>query len=429
MLVEPWFLHGEKVPRTRSTSNTGSRLARVKVLVVGSGAREHALAWRLAQSPALTELHAAPGNPGIAHLGRCHPVRAEDGDGLLSLALTLEADLVVIGPEAPLVGGVADLLRRNGVAVFGPSAAAARIEGSKSFAKDVLQAAGVPTAETLSVARAPCVIKADGLASGKGVFVCRTPDEVDAALVAVTGLGEDFVIEELLDGPEVSVFALCDGQRCVSVGAAQDFKRIGDGDTGPNTGGMGAYSPVPDIPEVDSLVATLAQPVLDELARRSTPFIGCLFAGLMLTPEPKVLEFNARFGDPETQVLMARLRGDLVTPLLAAANGDLGGASMELSDESAVTVVVAGPDYPARSDYAGAPISGIEDAEATGAHVFHGGTAVRDGRLVTNGGRILSVTALGNSLKDARERAYAAVDLIGFEGARARRDIAAVAGG
>jgi len=401
----------------------------VKVLVVGSGAREHALAWRLTQSRALTELHAAPGNPGIAKLGRCHPVRADDGDGLLSLALTVEADLVVIGPEAPLVDGVADLLRQNGVAVFGPSAAAARIEGSKSFAKEVLHAAGVAAAETMSVARAPCVIKADGLASGKGVFVCHTSDEVDAALVAVAALGGEFVIEELLSGPEVSLFALCDGRRCVPIGAAQDFKRIGDGDTGPNTGGMGAYSPVSGVPDVASLVERVHQPVLDELARRGTPFIGCLFAGLMLTPEPKVLEFNARFGDPETQVLMARLQGDLVGPLMAAAQGDLGGAAIELSADSAVTVVVAGPDYPARSDYAGAPIEGLAEAEATGAHVFHGGTAVRDGRVVTNGGRILSVTALGSTLKEARDRAYAAVDLVSFEGAQARRDIAAVAGG
>ncbi len=401
----------------------------MKVLVVGSGAREHALAWRLTQSPALTELHAAPGNPGIASLGRCHPVRADDGDGLLSLALTVEADLAVIGPEAPLVAGVADLLRQNGVAVFGPSASAARIEGSKAFAKDVLRAAGVPMAETMSVARAPCVIKADGLASGKGVFVCHTPEEVDAALVAVAALGEEFVIEELLDGPEVSLFALCDGRRALPIGAAQDFKRIGDGDTGPNTGGMGAYSPVAGIPDVDSLVAQVHQPVLDELARRGSPFIGCLFAGLMLTPEPKVLEFNARFGDPETQVLMARWQGDLVGPLSAAAQGDLGGAAIELSGESAVTVVVAGPDYPASSDYAGAPIAGIDEAEQTGALVFHGGTAMRDGHVVTNGGRILSVTALGNSIREARERAYAAVDLVSFEGAQARRDIAAVAGG
>ena len=399
----------------------------MKVLVVGSGAREHALAWRLAQSPASSELHAAPGNPGIARFGRCHPVRASDADGLLSLALTVKADLVVIGPEAPLVDGVADVLRQNGLSVFGPSAAAARIEGSKTFAKEILLAAGVPAAETLSLARAPCVIKADGLAAGKGVFVCRTSEEVDAALVAVSALGEEFVIEELLEGPEVSVFALCDGQRCVPIGAAQDFKRIGDGDTGPNTGGMGAYSPIRGV-DADALVARVHQPVLDELARRGTPFIGCLFAGLMLTPEPKVLEFNARFGDPETQVLMARWQGDLVGPLLAAAQGDLGGAAIELSGDSAVTVVVAGPDYPARSDYAGVPIAGLDAAEETGALVFHGGTAVRDGMVVTNGGRILSVTALGSTVEEARARAYAAVDLISFEGAQARRDIAAVAG-
>ena len=217
----------------------------MQVVVVGSGAREHALAWRLQQSPILTELHAAPGNPGIAALGPCHPVRADDADGLLSLALTLDADLVVIGPEGPLVAGIADGLRRNGIAVFGPSAAAAKIEGSKTFAKDVLRAAGVPTAETLSVARPPCVVKADGLAAGKGVFVCRTAEEVDDALRAVTALGGAFVIEELLEVDEVSLFALSDGKLLAPLGAARDFKRLDDGDAGPNTGGMGAYSPVP----------------------------------------------------------------------------------------------------------------------------------------------------------------------------------------
>src|SRR3954463_6171029 len=247
-------------------------------MVVGSGAREHALAWRLAQSPGLTELHAAPGNPGIAGLGRCHPVRADDPDGLLSLALTLEADLVVIGPEAPLVAGGADVLRHNGIAVFGPSAEAARIEGSKNFAKDVLQAAGVPTAESLPVARAPCVVKADGLASGKGVFVCRTAGDLDEGLRAAAALGSETVIEELLEGEEASGFALCDGRRAVPLGAARDFKRAGDGDTGPNTGGMGAFSPVPGREDVPALVEQIHQPVLDELARRGSPFVGCLFA-------------------------------------------------------------------------------------------------------------------------------------------------------
>jgi phosphoribosylamine--glycine ligase len=394
------------------------------VLVVGSGAREHALAWRVAQSPRLTELHAAPGNPGIATLGRCHPVHAADGEGLLSLALTIEADLVVIGPEGPLVAGVADELRRSGIAVFGPSAEAARIEGSKTFAKDVLRAADVPVAATLSVARVPCVVKADGLASGKGVFVCRTPAELDDALRAVSSFGSGVLIEELLEGQEVSLFALSDGRRLLPLPAAQDFKRIGDGDVGPNTGGMGAYSPVAWLDDTAGLVERIHQPVIDELARRGMPFAGCLFAGLMITADgPKVLEFNARFGDPETQVLLPRLEGDLLAALAASAHGDLSVGSLAASGDAAVTVVLAAPDYP------GATIKGIDAAEATGALVFHAGTAARDGRTVTNGGRILSVTATGPTLGDARERAYAAVDHVSFEGMQFRRDIAAVAYG
>jgi phosphoribosylamine--glycine ligase len=399
-------------------------------VVVGSGAREHALAWRLARSPSLTELHAAPGNPGIAALGRCHPVRAGDGDGLLALALTLEADLVVIGPEAPLVAGVGDELRRNGIAVFGPGAEAARIEGSKTFAKDVMRAAGVPVAETLAVARAPCVVKADGLASGKGVFVCRTADEVDEALRAMQRFDGGVVIEEFLEGPEVSLFALSDGRRAVLLGSAQDFKRAGDGDTGPNTGGMGAYSPVPWVENADTLVEQIHQPVIDELARRGTPFVGCLFAGLMVTESgPKVLEFNARFGDPETQALMPCLDCDLLEALAAAAHGDLGGVELRTSGEAAVTVVLAAPDYPERSDYAGAAISGVADAEATGALVFHSGTAMRGDTLVTHGGRILSVTGTGPTVARARAHAYAAAGMIQFEGARHRTDIAAAVDG
>ena len=394
--------------------------------MVGSGAREHALAWRLARSPKLTELHAAPGNPGIAALGRCHPVRADDADGLLALALTLDADLVVIGPEGPLVAGIADQLRRNGIAVFGPSADAARIEGSKSFAKEVMRAAGVPTPDTLAVARPPCVVKADGLAAGKGVFVCRTAEELDEALRAVRQFEGGVVIEELLDGREVSLFALCDGRRAVPLGAAQDFKRIGDGDTGPNTGGMGAYSPVPWFAGAVELVEAIHQPVVDELARRGSPFVGCLFAGLMLTEDgPKVLEFNARFGDPETQALLPLLESDLLETLAAAATGDLGADGLELSGDAAVTVVLAAPEYPARSDYAGAAIEGIDAAQESGALVFHGGTAVRDGALVTNGGRILSVTGSGGTVAEARARAYAAAGMIRFEGVRHRTDIAA----
>jgi phosphoribosylamine--glycine ligase len=401
----------------------------MRVLLVGSGAREHALAWRLAQSASLTELHAAPGNPGIARLGHCHPVRADDRDGLLGLAVTLATDLAIIGPEAPLVAGVADELRHAGIAVFGPGSPAARIEGSKSFAKEVLDAAGVPTAATLPLARPPCVVKADGLAAGKGVFVCRTAADVDAALGKASALGDTLVIEELLEGPEVSLFAICDGARAVPLGAAQDFKRADDGDLGPNTGGMGAYSPVPWLDSPGELVARIHQPVVDELARRGTPFVGCLFAGLMLTEEGlRVLEFNARFGDPETQALMPRLQGDLLEALAAAAAGRALDALRE-GDNAAVTVVLTGPEYPERSDYSGAPIDGIAEVEAEGALVFQGGTAMRGDRLVTNGGRILSVTALAPELEQARESAYEAVERISFEGVRFRRDIAAVARG
>jgi phosphoribosylamine--glycine ligase len=304
----------------------------VRVLLVGSGGREHALAWRLAQSPSVTDLHAAPGSPGIARLGECHPIRAEDSEGLLALAGSLAADLVVVGPETPLVLGVADLLRPAGVPVFGPGAAAARIEGSKAFAKDVMAAAAVPAAAPLPVARPPCVVKADGLAAGKGVFVCRTQAELDAALVAVRGIGDAFVVEELLDGPEVSVFAICDGSEAVPLLAAQDFKRAYDGDEGPNTGGMGSYAPVPGLGpgEVDEVLERVHRPVLRELRRRGSPFAGVLYAGLMLTEDgPRVLEFNCRFGDPETQSVLPLLRSDLGETLAASAAGELAGVVPE----------------------------------------------------------------------------------------------------
>jgi phosphoribosylamine--glycine ligase len=327
------------------------------------------------------------------------------------------------------VAGVADELRHAGIAVFGPGALAARIEGSKSFAKEVLEAAGVPTAATLPAARPPCVVKADGLAAGKGVFVCHDVDAVDQALAEVSALGGAIVIEELLEGREVSLFAICDGARAVALGAAQDFKRAGDGDLGPNTGGMGAYSPVAWLDSSDELVAQIHQPVVDELANRGTPFVGCLFAGLMLTDDgPRVLEFNARFGDPETQALLPRLQGDLLEGLAAAASGRALQTLRE-GDDAAVTVVLTGPDYPARSDYSGVPIDGIDEVEAAGALVFHGGTAMRDERLVTNGGRILSVTALAPDLEQARQRAYDAVERVRFRGVRFRKDIGAVASG
>jgi len=398
------------------------------VLIVGSGGREHALAWKLSQSPMLEELHAAPGNPGIAALGTCHPVRAEDGEGLLELARALEIDLAVIGPEAPLVAGVADELRHAGVTAFGPSAGAARIEGSKSFAKDVLAAAGVPTAAELPDARPPCVIKADGLAAGKGVFVCRTQAEVEEGLRGASELGEYVVIEELLEGPELSVFALTDGRHALPLAAARDFKRIGDGDTGPNTGGMGAFSPVPPFGrrDIEELVDQVHRPVLDELARRGTPFIGLLYAGLMLTDDgPRVLEFNCRFGDPEAQAILPRIDGDLLGALAAAAAGDLGDVALGTSAQAAVTVVVAAGNYPEAGD-TGSPITGIEQAEALGALVFQAGTAHRDGALVTSGGRILNVTGVGNDLEQARALAYEGAAAISFRGARYRRDIAAV---
>ncbi|HET7854937.1 MAG TPA: phosphoribosylamine--glycine ligase [Gaiellaceae bacterium] len=397
----------------------------MRVLLIGSGGREHALAWKLRQSPGLDELHAAPGNPGIAAIGTCHPVRAEDGEGLLDLARSLEVDLVVVGPEAPLVSGVADELRHAGVAAFGPSGEAARIEGSKSYAKDVMRAAGVPTATTLAVARPPCVVKADGLAAGKGVFVCRDQAELDAALRAVGAQGQTLVIEELLEGEEVSLFALADGRDAVGLAPARDYKRIGDGDTGPNTGGMGAYSPVPELSAADAeaLVDAVHRPVLAELAARGNPFVGLLYAGLMLTESgPKVLEFNCRFGDPETQAIVPRLEGDLLEALAAAARRDLGGVSLGVTGETAVTVVLASRDYPERGD-SGTPIDGVDEA-AGSALVFHAGTAVRNGRLVTNGGRVLNVTGLGATVDAAREAAYAACASISFDGMQYRRDIA-----
>jgi phosphoribosylamine--glycine ligase len=399
----------------------------MKVLLLGSGGREHALAWRLAQSPTLEELHAAPGNPGIATLGACHPVRAEDAEAVLELARALDVDLVVVGPEAPLVAGVADELRHGGVAVFGPGAAAARIEGSKRFAKEVMRAAGVATAGTMPVARPPCVVKADGLAAGKGVHVCRTDQELDAALRATASLGGPLVVEELLEGEEISVFAITDGARTIALPVAQDFKRVGDGDTGPNTGGMGAYAPVDGI-DAEEIVESVHRPVLDELARRGSPFVGVLYAGLMLTDEgPRVLEFNCRFGDPETQAVVPLLDDDLLGVLAAAARGDLRERDVHVSDQAAVTVVLAASGYPEQGD-AGSPIEGIEDAERDAALVFHAGTAMRGERLVTNGGRILSVTATGDTVPEAREAAYAAVERIAFPGARYRRDVAAERG-
>ena len=392
---------------------------------MGSGGREHALAWKLRRSPTCDELHAAPGNPGIARVGACHPVRAEDAEGLLALCRGLGIDLVVVGPERPLVDGLADELRAGGVSVFGPTRAAARIEGSKAFAKDLMREAGVPTAQAAELA-APCVIKIDGLAAGKGVFVCHGHEDVARALSRAEAIGGELVVEELLEGEELSVFAVTDGRTVVPLGAAQDFKRAGDGDEGPNTGGMGAYAPVASVgpDELEELVDLVHRPVVEALARRRAPFTGLLYAGLMLTEDgPRVLEFNCRFGDPETEAVLPLLEGDLLGLLAAAAAGDLEGATAPRLDGAAVTVVVAADGYPRRGD-AGTPIDGVDDAEADGATVFHAGTALRDGRLVTNGGRILAVTGTAPELPEARRRSYDAVGRISIAGSRYRTDIA-----
>jgi phosphoribosylamine---glycine ligase len=408
----------------------------VKVLVIGGGGREHAIAAALARDPDVAELHAAPGNPGVAAVATLHPVTATDGQAVGELARRIAADLVVIGPEAPLVAGVADAVRDVGVACFGPSAAAAEIEGSKAFAKDVMQAAGIPTASgrlcqsaaevagALQRFGAPYVVKDDGLAAGKGVLV--TPDRAAAAAHAAA-CGR-VVVEEFLDGPEVSVFAICGGGAVLPMQPAQDFKRLGDGDAGPNTGGMGAYTPLPWAPAklVEEVRERVLQPAVDELARRSRPFAGVLYAGLALTSAGvKVVEFNARFGDPETQPLLELLETPLASVLLAAANGRLVDVPpLQWRPGAAVTVVAAAPGYPA-APVSGAPISGVSEAERIdGVSVFHAGTSSRGGRLTVSGGRVLAVTGTGRDLSEARQRAYAGIGCISFDGMQVRRDIA-----
>ncbi len=408
--------------------------------MVGSGGREHALALALARDPEVDEVHAAPGNPGMAAVATLHRVDALDGGAVAELARSLRADLVVVGPEAPLVAGVADAVRDAGIAGFGPSRDAARLEGSKAFAKQVMAAADVPTAmarvcdtpeqatEALDAFGPPYVVKDDGLAAGKGVVVT---DDRDAAFAHAVGCRR-VVIEEFLDGPEVSLFAITDGTTVVPLQPAQDFKRVGDGDEGPNTGGMGAYTPLPWAP--DGLVADVTrrvlQPTVTEMARRGMPFAGLLYAGLALTSRGvRVVEFNARFGDPETQVLMPLLESSLGTLLYAAATGRLDQVTLpRWQHGAAVTVIIASAGYP-ESPRTGDPITGVEAANALdGVDVIHAGTALDDrGRLVTAGGRVLSVTAVGPDLEAARARAYTGVDLIEIPGSRHRRDIAAVA--
>ncbi|MDX6666125.1 MAG: phosphoribosylamine---glycine ligase [Solirubrobacteraceae bacterium] len=412
----------------------------MKILVVGSGGREHAIVRALARSPQRPELLCAPGNAGIAADARCVAVAADDLQGICDLARAEHVDLVVVGPEVPLVAGLVDELRDCGVEVFGPSMAAARLEGSKAYSKEVMEAAGVPTAAwsrvstvadgMAAIASYPVVVKADGLAAGKGVVSAAGEDEAREALTDMlerVAFGKtDVVVEEFLDGEEVSLLALCDGVRAVPLAPAQDYKRIGDGDAGPNTGGMGAYSPVPgwDAERARATALSVHQPIVDELARRGTPFHGVLYAGLMMTADgPRVLEYNVRFGDPETQAVLPRLRTDLVDVLRATIEpGGLEGLELEWDGRWAVTLVLASSGYPASASH-GDVISGLA-AVGAGVEVTHAGTARSGDDVVTAGGRVLNVTALGESPAAARDAAYAGADQITFDGRQLRRDIA-----
>ena len=410
-------------------------------LIVGSGAREHALVRALRRDAQVNEVHVAPGNAGIAADAQVHSIDPLDGEAVADLAVSLGADLVIIGPEAPLVAGVGDAVRARGIACFGPTAEAARLEGSKAFAKEVMAAAGVPTARPAVCATlaevetalddlgSPYVVKDDGLAAGKGVVVT---DDRAAALDharACLDAGSQVVLEEYLDGPEVSLFAVTDGVTVVPLRPAQDFKRVGDGDSGPNTGGMGAYSPLPWAPAdlVDETVRMVLQPTVDEMRRRGTPFAGLLYAGLALTSRGmRVVEFNARFGDPETQVVLARLDSPLSSLLFAAATGSLADLPpLQWSDDAAVCVVIAAEGYP-ESPVTGGVITGLAEADAVdGVDVLHAGTRVEGDQIVASGGRVLSVVGRGATLAEARDRAYAGVVLIGLPGSHHRSDIAA----
>jgi phosphoribosylamine--glycine ligase len=419
----------------------------MKVLVVGSGGREHALCWAIAGSPLLTKLYCAPGNPGIAAVAECVNIGALEVATLVAFARDNAIDLVVPGPEAPLVAGITDAMQAAGITCCGPTRAAAQLEGSKTFAKEVADAASIPTAlwerfEDAEAARAfvrrrgaPVVVKADGLAAGKGVVVAATEDDALAAIDAMMDQkvfgdsGAAVVIEECLVGEEVSLFALCDGEDALLLGSAQDHKRVGDGDTGPNTGGMGAYSPVPSFPPKleEACLELIIRPALKEMLRRGTPFRGILFAGLMLTAEgAKLIEFNVRFGDPECQVLLARMKSDLLPALQAACDGELRDFDLRWNDQAAVAVVMAARGYPEAPER-GSVINGLDQAAALpGVSVFHAGTeAGPDGTVLAAGGRVLTICGTAADIQQARQRAYAGVDALTWPEGFCRRDIAA----
>ena len=415
----------------------------MNVLLIGSGGREHALAWKLSASPLLAKLYCAPGNGGIAEVAECIPLAVADHTAVIRFCTDNAIDLVIVGPEAPLVAGLVDDLTTAGIKCFGPTQAAAQLEGSKGFTKDLCAEFNIPTAaygrftdaESAKAYAAeqklPVVIKADGLAAGKGVTIAETHAEADAAIEACFAgafgkAGSEVVVEEFLEGEEASFFALCDGKTALALATAQDHKRVGDGDTGPNTGGMGAYSPAPVItPAIFTrIMDEIIRPTVDAMAKRGTPFTGVLFAGLMITTDgPKLIEYNVRFGDPETQVLMLRLKSDLLPALLACADGVLDRLDLRWSDDAALTVVMAANGYPG-SPEVGSEIKGIDAAAAVeGVEIFHAGTR-RDGdRLLAHGGRVLNVSAVGSTVAEAQVRAYEAAARIDWPGGFFRRDI------
>ena len=413
----------------------------MKILVVGGGGREHALCWAISASALCDKLYCAPGNAGIAEVAECVPVAAEDIDGQVKLAQDKGVDFVVVGPEVPLVMGLVDRLEAAGIAAFGPSQAAAALEGSKGFTKDMCAKYAIPTAAYgrftdvasaltfLKQQKLPIVVKADGLAAGKGVVIAETMSDAEAAVRDMLSgsfgaAGASLVIEEFLNGEEASFFALVDGKHALALASAQDHKRVGDGDTGPNTGGMGAYSPAPVVTEAMAarVMREIIEPTVAAMADMGRPFKGVLFAGLMIDESgPKLLEYNTRFGDPECQVLMTRLKSDLLPALMAARDGTLDHVDLRWRDETALTVVMAANGYPGAYDK-GTEIRGLDEAGKIG-NVFHAGTAMKDGKVVATGGRVLAVTATGATAAEAQKKAYAAVDKIDWPGGFCRRDI------